>query len=63
MADNILKGIIRIEAPGVEQTANKVAAAVNKTEQSFKKLTPASNQATSAMINLGRVVQDAIRSW
>jgi hypothetical protein len=59
MADNILKGIIRIEAPGVEQTANKVAAAVNKTEQSFKKLTPASNQATSAMINLGRVVQDA----
>jgi tetratricopeptide (TPR) repeat protein len=59
MAENILRGIIKIEAPGVEQAANKTASAVGKVEQSLKKVAPASNQATGALINLGRVVQDA----
>ena len=56
---NILTGIISLEAKGVSQTTSQVSNAVNKAEQSLKKLTPASNQATLAMTNLGRVVQDA----
>jgi transposase-like protein len=59
MADNILKGIIQIEARGVAQTTTQVSTAINKTEQSLKKVVPASNQATLALGNLGRVAQDA----
>lgn len=56
---NILTGIISLEAKGVSQTTSQVSNAVSKAEQSLKRLTPASNQATLAMTNLGRVVQDA----
>ena len=56
---NILTGIISLEAKGVSQTTSQVSNAVGKAEQSLKRLTPASNQATLAMTNLGRVVQDA----
>jgi hypothetical protein len=59
MADNILKGIIKIEAPGLQQTTNQVAQAVGRTEQSLKRLSPTTNEATGSLINLGRVVQDA----
>lgn len=59
MADNILKGIIVLEAKGVAQTTSQVATAIGKTETSLKKLTPASNQATNALTNLSRVAQDA----
>jgi hypothetical protein len=59
MADNILKGIIKIEAPGLQQTTNQVAQAVGRTEQSLKRLSPVTNEATGSLINLGRVVQDA----
>ncbi len=58
MADNILKGIIKIEAPGVAQTASQVSSATGKMEQGFKRLTPSSNQATNALTNVGRVAQD-----
>ena len=56
---NILTGIISLEAKGVSQTTSQVSNAVGKAEQSLKRLTPASNQATLAMTNLGRVAQDA----
>ena len=56
---NILTGIISLEAKGVSQTTSQVSNAVSKAEQSLKRLTPASNQATLAMTNLGRVAQDA----
>ncbi len=56
---NILKGIIVLEAKGVAQTTSQVAASVAKVETGFKKLVPASNQATNSLTNLGRVVQDA----
>jgi hypothetical protein len=59
MADNILKGIIKIEAPGIEQTATRVSQAIGKTEQSLRRMAPVSNEATGSLINLGRVVQDA----
>ena len=50
---NILTGIISLEAKGVSQTTSQVSNAVGKAEQSLKRLTPASNQATLAMTNLG----------
>lgn len=58
MADNVLKGIINVTAPGVENTFNKVAAAAIKTNDSLKKLAPATNSANLALINTGRVIQD-----
>lgn len=58
MADNILKGIIKIEAPGVTQTANQVSTAATRMEQSIKKIAPAVNSANLALINTGRVIQD-----
>lgn len=36
MADNILKGIIKLEAQGVVQTTSQVASALTKTEGAFK---------------------------
>lgn len=56
---NILKGIIKIEAPGVVQATAAVNASISKTEQALKKVTPATNQANIALLNLGRVAQDA----
>lgn len=59
MANNILKGIISVEAPNVAQTAAKVSQATDKMAKSIKSVSPASNQATQSLTNLGRVVQDA----
>jgi hypothetical protein len=59
MADNILKATLVVTAPGVQQTFNSVASGVSKAEQSLKRISPASNQATNSLTNLGRVVQDA----
>lgn len=59
MADNILRGIIQLEAKGVAQTTSAVSAAVSKTEASLKKLPSASNAATLSLSNLSRVAQDA----
>lgn len=58
MADNILRGIIKIEAPGVQQTFTQVASGVTKTEQSIRKISPVTNQANFALLNMGRVFQD-----
>lgn len=58
MADNILKGIVRVEAPGLEQTANKVATSAAKMQQSIKAIAPAANSANLALMNTGRVIQD-----
>jgi hypothetical protein len=44
VADNILKGIIKIEAPGVQQTANAVGASVGKIEQQTIRLTKTLDQ-------------------
>lgn len=59
MADNILKGIIQLEAKGVSQTTSAVNASVSKMERGLKKIPNASNQATFALTNLSRVAQDA----
>ena len=59
MADNILKGIIQIEAKGVSQATNQVSTALTKTEAALKRTSTSTNQATFALTNLGRVVQDA----
>lgn len=59
MSDNILKGIIQLEAKGVSQTTSQVASAVGKMEQGLKKIPNASNQASQSLINLSRVAQDA----
>lgn len=58
MADNIIKGIIQVEAPGVASVTGQVAANIAKVEQGFKKLQSSSNSANLALINTGRVVQD-----
>jgi hypothetical protein len=57
MAD-LVKAIISVETKG-QQSLTQLSTAVGKTEQSLKKMTPATGQATSALINLGRVAQDA----
>lgn len=59
MSDNILKGIIQLEAKGVSQTTSQVASAVGKMEQGLKKIPNASNQASQSLTNLSRVAQDA----
>lgn len=56
---NILKAVIDVSAPGAEKAFTSVAVASQKTEGALRRLSPAANQATGAMINLGRVVQDA----
>ncbi len=56
---NELKAIIQVQAPGVQQAFNGVAAGAQKAQSSLQKLTPATNGANQAMFNFGRVVQDA----
>jgi hypothetical protein len=48
--DNVLKAIIKIEAPGLQQTTNQVAAAVGKTEQSLKTIPSAGDEATKSLV-------------
>jgi hypothetical protein len=57
MAD-LLKASIGVEFKG-QAGINQAAAAIGKTEVALKKMAPASGQATAALINLGRVAQDA----
>jgi len=57
MAD-LLKASIGVEFKG-QAGISQAAAAIGKTEVALKKMTPATGQATSALINLGRVAQDA----
>lgn len=59
MADNILRGVVVIDTKGVGQSATQVSSAVSKMEGSLKKVAPTSNQATTALVNLSRVAQDA----
>lgn len=65
MADNILRGTIKIDAPNVKQTASAVAASVDKMSDAVKKaainlnnVPKASNTATQSLTNLSRVAQD-----
>jgi hypothetical protein len=48
--DNILRGIIKIEAPGLQQTTNQVAAAIGKTEQSLNSIAPAGDDAARGLV-------------
>lgn len=56
---NVVKGEVLITAPGAQKTFDGIANGVAKTEVALKGLKPAASQATLAMTNLGRVVQDA----
>lgn len=65
MAENILRGTIKLDAPGVQQTANNVTASVTKMQQSLSKTTPALNATGTAVAKtskdftgLARVIQD-----
>jgi hypothetical protein len=49
MADNILKGTIKIEAPGVQQTANAVAQSVEKMEKAFDSIPAVVQQSEQAV--------------
>lgn len=57
MAD-LLKASIGVEFKG-QAGINQAVQAIGKTEVALKKMTPATGQATGALINLGRVAQDA----
>jgi hypothetical protein len=59
MSDNILRGKIIIDAPGVQQTAVAVVSSVDKMQAAFKRSVPGVNQAGQSIVNLGRVLQDA----
>lgn len=56
---NVLTGKVVITAPGVAQTMQGVATSVTKATATLKQIPNASNQATLALGNLGRVAQDA----
>ncbi len=59
MASNVLTAKILVEAPGVQNTFNQVAAATNKAGQNLKNFTTSSGSATQSLVNLSRVAQDA----
>ena len=56
-----LQGLQKVEAATVKAgaTINKLPAAVNTANQSLSKFVPGANSASTALINLGRVAQDA----
>jgi tetratricopeptide (TPR) repeat protein len=56
MADNILKGIIKIEAPGIEQTANKVSKATEGMAVSLQKIVPPASSAARQLSLLEKQV-------
>lgn len=74
MADNILRGTIKINAPGVQEEFTKVGQGVSKLGNTLKQeavkmsssaaamggsIKKGSNEASQALINLSRVAQDA----
>lgn len=59
MANNILSAQINVTAPNIANTTATVSKATDKMAASLKKVAPASNQATTSLSNLGRIVQDA----
>lgn len=56
---NVLTGVVQISSGNSVAAFREVANSSAKAEQSLKKLSPVSNQATLALSNLGRVAQDA----
>jgi hypothetical protein len=56
MAENVLKAIIKIEAPGVEQTTNKVAKSADGMAVSLQKIVPPASSATRQLSLLEKQV-------
>lgn len=48
--DNILRGIIRVEAPGVEQTASRVSAAMSRMWASINNVSPALTEMNAGVL-------------